>query len=201
MTAQIGDTLKFQDREFSIVAMKPPLQFYPEKYNITPEMICTACRKGFWCSYNISDGSISLEDLYINSKNNFYPEIEGVFPQPSDGTKIIDYMFHHLYKNLNIKILYSGKILAGDEFISDYYIHMGYQRPWAYKTLKELVFKCGELMEINDQSQIATKMRERIDSDKDFCKNLRESGEDASKFINDSFSLDFKTKAWWLENN
>lgn len=196
MTAQIGDRFKFEGTEYSIVAISEPLSFEPREYGITPEAACTACWNGFWCVYNITEKGIYLEDLYINSKDDYYPDIEGVAPlSEEDSGKRFAYMGHHLYKGLNLKVPYSGKILVGDGFIHDYYIHMGYQRAWAYKVLTELIFENGELIETNDQSHIAAEIREKSSKDNNFEKKLHRN---IPRFVNESFALDYGTKAWWL---
>lgn len=196
MTAQIGDRFELKDDEYSIVAFSKPLRFDPRKYGITPEAICSACWNGFWCVYNIEEDGIYLEDLYINSKDDYYPEINGVKPfSEEDRENLFAYLGHHLYEGLNVKVPYSGKILVGKEFIWDYYIHMGYQRAWAYKVLTELVFENGTLVEANDQSHIAAELRDRISNDKEFEKKLHF---DIPRFVEESFALDYATKAWWL---
>lgn len=196
MTAQVGDQFKFREKEYSIVAISKPFGFDPTEYGITPEAACTACWNGFWCVYNITENGIFLEDLYINSKDDHYPEIKGIKPLFEDENgEPFCYMGHHLYKGLNIKVPYSGKILVGDEFIHDYYIHMGYQRAWGYKVLMELVFENGDLIETNDQSQIAAEMREKISKDAEFENKLHSN---IFTFVNDSFALDYGTKAWWM---
>lgn len=173
MTAQIGDHFKFNGTTYSIAAISSPLRFNPRKYGIIPESACTACWDGYWCVYNITDEGIFLEDLYINSANDFYPEIEGITPETdANGEDDFSYMGHHLYKGLNLKVNYTGRILIGDEFLYEYYIHMGYQRPWAYEVLTELVFENGTLIETNDQSQIAADLREKINRDEAFAKQL-----------------------------
>ena len=134
--------------------------------------------------------------MYINSKDDHYPEIEGVKPLSNENDEeFFEYMGHHLYKGLNIKVPYSGKILVGDEFLHEYYIHMGYQRAWAYKVLTELIFENGVLVETNDQSQVAAELREKISKDKGFEEKLHRY---IPGFINESFALDYGTKAWWL---
>ncbi len=196
MTAQIGDSFKLDKKEYTIVAISEKLKFDPVKYDIIPQMASTACWRGFWCVYNITDEGIFLEDLYINSKDDYYPEIEGVKPlseKEVDGE--FEYMGHHLYKGLNIKMDYTGKILVGDKFMREYYIHMGFQRAWAYEKLLELVFVEGNLIEKNDQSQVAADLREKISNDSEFHEKMRM---DISKFVEDSFSIDYGTKAWWL---
>lgn len=91
---------------------------------------------------------------------------------------------------------YTGRILVGKGFIHDYYIHMGFQRAWAYETLKEFVFENGKLINVVDHSKIAAELRELIDRDpEEFDNKLHE---DIIGFVNSSFSLDFENKAWWL---
>ena len=164
MTAQIGDTFKFSDENYEIVSVSESIEFNPQEYGITPEQVCTACWKGYWCVYNITPDGILLEDLYINSKDGYYPEINGVKPVSEYGEgKELMYFGHRLYKKINIKIPYTGKILAGDEFLDKYYIHMGLQRPLSYKKLVSFVFKDGKLIATNDQSDLAATLRAKYD--------------------------------------
>ena len=196
MTAQIGDRFQYKGTSYSVVAMSIPLHFDPKEYGITPESVCTACWAGFWCEYNITDEGIYLENLYINSSDGYYPEIAGVLPWSNGKNgKAVEYMGHRLYKGIHLRMPYSGKILAGDEFMPQYYIHMGYQRAWGYKVLKELVFEDGVLLEVNDQSQVAAEIREIMNANQEFGAGQCSSIE---RFVDDSFSLDYGIKAWWL---
>ena len=99
-----------------------------------------------------------LQNLYINSENDYYPKINNVSPE-RENKKSFQYMGHHLYKNLNIFMEYTGKILIGKGFIKKYYIHMGYQRAWAYEVLDELIFDKGELIKTVDHSEMAKRLR------------------------------------------
>lgn len=196
MTAQVGDMFKYKESQYTIVAMKEKLTFDPKAYGITPESACTACWRGFWCIYDITDDGIFVEDLFINSKDDYYPEINGISPLYADDMRSKHfYMGHHLYRGLHIRVPYTGKILVGDGFISKYYIHMGFQRAWSYKELVELVFEDGYLIEINDQSHIAAALRKDIDEN---FKNNENCKRDITRFVVDSFSLSYETKAWWL---
>ena len=106
-----------------------------------------------------------------------------------------DNMGHRMYKNVNLQIKYSGKILVGDDFIRDYYIHIGYQRAWAYKTLIEFVFEDGNLIETIDHSDIAERLRKEIDDGRRF----KEERKNIPFFVADSFWLNMKDKAWWIK--
>lgn len=198
MTAQIGDRFRYKKNEYSIVAISNPLKFKPEDYGITPEPVCTACWAGFWCEYHISEKGIVLENLYVNSKDDYYPEINGVSPAAGEkcSKKYIEYMGHHCYRGVNIKIPYTGKIVVGKDFMREYYIHMGYQRAWSYKVLKEFVFKDGVLLDVIDHSKVAEDLRQKIAEEPDFLKKLREN---ILVFVNGSFDLSLATKAWWID--
>lgn len=199
MTAQIGDSFRFKETNYRIIAISKQIEFNPNDYGITPESTCSACWAGYWCDYDISEDGIMLTNLYINSKDSYYPNINGIqVTQNKDNTKYghFKYMGHHLYEGLNIPIKYSGKIVVGDKFIRKYYIHMGYQNAWAYKVVLELVFVDGKLITTYNHNELVANMRQIIDKNPDmFYKKLYA---DIESFVVNSFSLEFKDKIWWL---
>lgn len=79
MTAQIGDRFQYKGNYYNIVAISEPLPFSPQTFGITPEGACTACWAGYWCEYEIKKNALILQNLYIHSKDNYYPSINGVF--------------------------------------------------------------------------------------------------------------------------
>ena len=86
--------------------------------------------------------------------------------------------------------------MVGKDFLRDYYIHMGYQWPWAYKELKEFVFEGGNLIDVIDHSKMAEKLREQVDE----CDSTNSfSEEDVKAFLENSFDLSLNTKTWWIE--
>lgn len=195
MTAQVGDRFIYKGDDYSIVAISEPIQFNPLDYGIKPVACCTACWNGYWCDYHISAEGIILENLYINAEDDYYPEINNVSPQ-KDGKKSFEYMGHHLYRNLNIFMEYTGKILIGKGFINKYYIHMGYQRAWAYEVLEELVFDNGKLVRTVDHSEMAKKLRKEIENK---AGEIKEESYNIPVFVEKSFSLEMKDKAWWIK--
>ena len=153
-----------------------------------------------------------LQNLYIFNADGKYPPLNGIEISPEEfqectayslknkkGEKVMrpKHMGHRVYKNINMPISYTGKILLGNGFMHEYYIHMGFQRGWAYKELVEFIFEDGVLLECNDLSHIAKAQRDTI----------KKHGEDSPypddgdipKFVNESFSLDYEDKAWWME--
>ena len=207
MTAQIGDIYKYKKKEFTVVALSSVMLFDPKNYGMEPHASSTACWRGYWCEYAIEDDELLLKDLYLYNSDDKYPPLNGVevsLPEFKEykcqgGKKIImkAHFGHRVYKDVNIPIPYTGKILLGDGFTREYYIHMGFQRGWAYKKLIELVFEEGILLECNDLSHIAKAQREAMVQG-----NINPQRPDVdilSKFVDDSFSLDYADKAWWME--
>jgi len=195
MTAQIGDIYKFEDIKYSIVALNNPIKFDPATYGITPKAPHTACWAGYWCEYDISEDGIVLRDLHINSEDNYYPEINGV--QPLIELEEDSFSYFHLYKGINLAMEYTGRIVAGADFLWNYYLHMGYQRAWAYEKLLEFSFEDGKLIETIDHSLMAAKLRTEIDEDpNEFMEKIRG---DIFSYVDESFSFDFASKCWWLE--
>ena len=205
MTAQIGDIYKYHKKEYSIVALSAPKLFSPKDYGLETHPSTTACWEGYWCKYVITDSELRLKHLYIFNKDGNYPVLNGVkaFPPKEEYKKkrqkmsLADYFGHYTYKNLNLSIPYTGKILLGRDFIDEYYIHMGFQRGWAYKELMEFVFEAGVLLECNDLSHVAELQREIMEQQKINPRHPDDS--DIVKFIDTSFSLDYSDKAWWLK--
>lgn len=191
MTAQIGDIYKYQKKEFTIVALSSAMLFDPKNYGMEPHARSTACWRGYWCEYAIEDDELLLKDLYLFNSDDKYPPLNGV------EVSMKSHFGHRVYKDVNMPIPYTGKILLGDGFMQEYYIHMGFQRGWAYKKLIELVFEEGILLECNDLSHIAKAQREAMA--KGNINPRRPGGDNIPKFVEDSFSLDYADKAWWME--
>ena len=191
MTAQIGDIYKYQKKEFTIVALSSAMLFDPKNYGMEPHARSTACWRGYWCEYAIEDDELLLKDLYLFNSDGKYPPLNGV------EVSMKSHFGHRVYKDVNMPIPYTGKILLGDGFMQEYYIHMGFQRGWAYKKLIELVFEEGILLVCNDLSHIAKAQREAMA--KGNINPRRPGGDNILKFVEDSFSLDYADKAWWME--
>lgn len=197
MTAQVGDRFTYKKEGYNIVALSEPLKFNPKDYGITPTARCTGCWAGFWCEYDISETGIVLKNFFINSKDDHYPEVNGVLPECVGHSKTPrEYMGHHCYRGVNISIPYTGKIVVGKDFLQEYYIHMGYQRAWAYEVLKEFVFEDGKLVETIDHSEVAEGLRKQIKEDPDFWEKLHSN---IPLFVGGSFDLSLATKAWWIK--
>ena len=92
-----------------------------------------------------------------------------------------------VYYGINIPVKFDGGIIIGNDFLTRYYIHMGFQRVYAYKTVYELIFKEGLITKKTDLSKRAALIRTEIDEKGIDRANI-------SKFVEESFSLDYEDK-------
>ena len=162
MTAQIGDIYKYNNKECRLVARDSSNLFNPKAFGMEPHAMSTACWRGYFCEYAIIDDELFLEKLCLFNADGKYPLLNGIKAVKPK----FKYAGYYEYRNINMPISYTGKMLVGNEFIREYYIHMGLQKPWAYQELLELVFEDGILLECNDYSYIAKKIRQLIDDEK-----------------------------------
>ena len=195
MTAQISDAYIIDGKKYSIVALSKPIGVDPEDYGLEAHASCTACWRGYWCGYAVENEELIMKRLFLYNAEGKYQDFNGV--QVSPASKDVDAYFGHREYKTNMKMNYTGKIVLGADFIDKYYIHMGFQRAWAYEKLIELVFRDGKLIEKIDHSDYAKELRKLIDKDPDaFWKELHD---DIPAFVDSSFSLDMKEKAWWVD--
>lgn len=161
MTMQIKDSFLRSDSVYTILSYSTPLQFHPQKYDLMPIGICTACHKGYWCNYSLSGDLLVLQNLFIHSEDDCYPPLWGYTAIFENNDPHI-YMGHRVYKDLHHPIKYTGNILIGSKSTPTYYIDGIRGIPWGYKDLKELVFEQGVLIAEIDHSETAEDIRKFI---------------------------------------
>lgn len=190
MTAQISDYIKYERRNYDIVAVENEIPFSVEDdLKLEPVSPHSACWRGYYLVYSIKGGKLYLKDLHINLDGE-YPEINGVSIKKEEDEPW--YKDFEVYKNVNIPINYTGGIILARDFLDKYYIHMGFQEPHAYETVIELTFREGVLIEETNHSDEMAKLR------KELSKKDKEKAEwNLIKFIDDAFSLDYDIK--WRE--
>ncbi len=129
--------------------------------------------------YRLDENNLILQDMQLNTKEA--KKINGVKPKK---TKDI-FKFH--YQDLNLKLDYSGKLLIARDFIDEMYVHMGFQRPIAFRKVVELDFKNGELLSVNDLSEQMENRRNKAPADGARPKTMKDK--DVKNWIKDTFSL------------
>lgn len=145
MTGQIPDTFIYNEDKFELVYLSGGDLITPKKYGMNPQMLHTACYRGFYSTYEIKNNQLLLQEMVVGEITGEYPEINGVQPKQQN--------YAVCYENLNLLTDFTGVIRIAKELIDTLYIHMGYQKGTAYKTLLEFQFQHGNLIDVKDLSE------------------------------------------------
>ncbi len=185
MTGQVADAFLYQDEGYSIVGINGGSLFEPLAYNIETIAASTACWRGFQAFYTLLDNKLMLKELFLNSKKE-----EIINEQKPKNVKS---MFRFRYPKLNLEINFTGKLLIARDFISELYVHMGFQSPESFKTVLEFIFEEGVLTEVIDLSEQMEKLREN-DYEQRTKPNDPNDSFEVDRWIRDRFSLEYGTK-------
>lgn len=176
MTAQISDTFLYRDNEYSLVGLDSMFSslISPEQFGMKPSMMSTACYRGFYATYEITD-RLLLQSLTIREESGNYLPINGVVPDDAD------YSGSPRYTGINLPVWHSGVLRLGKGFIRDLYVHMGFPKPSAFETVIDVELSDGVVVGVRDRSEEAAHRRGEF-------KRWIEAN--PGKGVPDSFSLD-----------
>ena len=173
MTAQVLDKVFFKGDEYSIIGITGEL-VSPKQFSMTSDMISTACYRGFFATYELTEECLYLREFTLNAKDGNYRPIEGIDPVKTG--------FQGTYQNLSVEVPFTGRIKLGKDFVQKLHVNMGFQKATAFKVVLELKLKRGRVVEITDRSQEMNQKRGAF-------KKHYNSG-DIHQTIAEAFSLD-----------
>lgn len=167
MTAQINDTFRHGDKNYSVAGISEGELFDPAILDLKPSMASTACWRGYQVLYSVLDRHLVVADLHVNlleEDDESYlrkegPPINGVVPTGPDEE--FDFFNNH-YEGVNYHLEYTGGLLLADGFIEQLYVHMGFHPAWKYQSVIELIFENGVLVDEFDRSERMAEIREMI---------------------------------------
>ena len=171
MTAQFSDQVNYRGKSYSIAGKNGGGLFDPAAHGLKPVGKCSACWRGFVCTYAVDDRHLLLDSLTVWLDDPATP-LFGVPPRPEEGGFNIYQRqsrghsettngFYAVYEGLAHRVPYTGGLLLAADFIEELYVHMGFHPAWKYREVHELVFRDGMLVQESDRSpQIAEFRRE-----------------------------------------
>ena len=158
MTVQLQDQIEFQDQSFCVTTSSGSGLFNPRDYGMEPLSTATCCWAGWVCRYGVVDDALVLLALSINLESSLDESISlnGVRPTTYEA-KIP--LFTHIYDHINLKIPFSGGILAARKFLSHECNSAGSNPAWKFEHSRELVFDNGLLVQDRDVSEFMKEVR------------------------------------------
>lgn len=175
MTSQISDTFIIKKQKYELIGIDGGVLVNPEQFGMVPTMIHTACYRGYFATYELKNSALFLKKLTLSEESGKYVPIDNVLPQKEE--------YQATYHNLNILVPFTGKLRLAKGFIQKFYVHMGFQKASAFKTVLDFSINNGKIVKVKDRSADAKKMRGEF-------KKRYVSG-DMVKGIDEAFSLDW----------
>ncbi|MEN0060786.1 MAG: hypothetical protein AAGA48_01485 [Myxococcota bacterium] len=180
MTAQIMDSVILEDdlERYALVGISGKPLFKPEAHGLTPVMIHTACWRGWYVTYQVTHGQLTVLDLAVGlneaqtalAEAGEGPLLEGRAPRKEtyeahvvgkEGPQTFD-KTEWDYRNVGLPIPFSGGLLLGRDFIRELYVHMGFHPAWKYGTVIELLLREGHVEDVRDVSLLMAERRESV---------------------------------------
>ena len=166
MSAQVNDKFQYSGNSYDITLVQHPDSFFCiHKLGISPASIGTGCYRGYIASFALSGDKLILRNLQtgINKESTMPVKINGIMPEVErPGASAAGFGYRNVldYRDVNIVIPYSGSIIVTDDFISELYIHSGFQSLVSYRKVLEIVFDNGCFVKEYDLSDIVKLIRE-----------------------------------------
>ena len=147
MTAQLPFIITYNEEEYVLGGLSNGPIFSPEDWGVETEGDCSALWRGYNYGCDIIEDVLYLTFVYLNPKDELYPEIGGIAPEGG------------AYRGLKIKVQYNGKVRLLQDFDRQYYVHQGFQSAAAHDTVLDLTLEEGVVIKIVDRSKEAQRHR------------------------------------------
>ncbi len=141
----------YRDQSYALTGRDGDGLFDPSALGLRPLAMSTACWRGYVCQYTVVDGGLVLTELEML--------VEGEPPPLFGVTPLKEGLRGPRYEGLREPVRFTGRLLLGRGFLSELYVHMGFQSSWKYEDVQELLFENGHLTEAHDRSEDAARRR------------------------------------------
>lgn len=108
MTAQISDAFLFKGDRYSLIGMTDGDLASPEQFGMEPEMLHTACYRGFYATYELTEEALYLRELTLRERTGKYQPIGETQPKKED--------YQATYRGLSEVITFRGKLRPSRQF-------------------------------------------------------------------------------------
>jgi hypothetical protein len=176
MTAQREDTIVWKKKHYVLLSIFTPAPgnetkgtttapFHPLEYSMIPVMMNTGCYRGYFCTYNVLRNKLYVDTVDLRTKDKKRPQINSVKPTSTDGG------YTKQFNKLGLALPYTGKLRIARDLIANRFRNMGFQETTSYRSIIDLDFKDGQLVDIDDLSRVVSVLRDAQAITDDYTKN------------------------------
>ncbi len=193
MTQQASDLFYYEGNQLMIVGITGSELDTAETFEIKTRSASTGCWRGYIMRYEIKDNKLFMEGFWVRTADGIKPPIINN-TAPLKITKeynpggLRGLGFRYYYKDVYLKLPFTGSLLLGNKPILEEYVHMGYPSPTSFQTVLKFDFEEGNLIKVEDVSDKAEEARNKDGDPKGYYPES-DSAEDIKKWIDKRFSL------------
>jgi hypothetical protein len=191
MTAQISDVVMYHGKPHAIAGINGSGLFDPADHGLQPVTISTACWRGYYCTYEVADGSLVLTKLNIGLDEKNQASEHGGGPLLFGKAPRRDKLRGYSYRGLQEVVPFSGGLLVADGFIEELYVHMGFHPAWKFRGVHEVLFEKGKVVKETDRSAEIAEFREMISSGQ-LEPTAADNREEIKNWVEQCFSLKYR---------
>ena len=212
MSSQIKDKYLIFNTDFRRIATDNEILISPFDYGLTPKSLDTACKKGFWCDFEITNERIYLENLYIHTENGIYPPINNVNISPPEYEKVYRFDIingkmsdkqypvkidklrgYKVYEHIHLPVKYTANLLLGKNFHYNCYFD-DCRYFFKYKEVIDFRIEDGIITKRNDISSLSKTFRKQVKQ----LKREYDCFDDFVPIINSILSKEQIDEIWWI---
>lgn len=158
MTAQIPDTVLFEDQTYNLAGVEGEGLFKPAQYGLEVVMASTACWRGYLCTYAVAEDRLLLEAIDAMAGryegDDFVPiELPAIHGHAGERAGGRGAMFNAAYRGLGLPVAFTGRLVLGDGLMEELFDEVGAPPPWVYRRVLGLQFSNGVLTGREDLSE------------------------------------------------
>ena len=191
MTAQSHDSLLLDGTSYAIVAIEKPWPFHPSMHGLSPNPFSSSCCRGYTSEYAVHGDCLVLDLLAISISASKPPTLRGIRPRHVRQSAV-DSQWE--YRNLGLRVRYTGGLMIASGFLPKHYVHMGFQSPHCFNTVKEIRFSDGLMCDQRDHSARAEQVRQRLLATTQSSANVVAEPDDFHEFVRKAYSLSYEDK-------
>ncbi len=156
---QITDFLVYRNKHFCLTAVKGDALCDITDFHLYPISFSCYCQKGYFIEYICENNYLYIHNIYV-SANGQYPIIAGVAAVDFKPNFLMSGF--KIYRDVMIRLRFSGTLLIGDRPIQSFKNCNGDQPSYSFRETHKLVFRKGNLITATDISYDMVKVRKNI---------------------------------------